>query len=275
MFNQVKLLFVILFVFFLSSCAGISTTPPSHTDAEIIEERKKQKMLVAEEKLNKQIREEQKLIDMKARLLRVSKPISKAALKLCKEFILDDNKLCIYKFKIDDKSRVVNASADGKNIIVTKPMMRFAKKDDELAIVLGHEAAHNIMGHVSKMRTNMTTGAVVGHLFDAIAESQGFDTRGLFSESGASLGAYRYSVDFEEEADYVGLYITYLAGYNIDKAPDFWRKMSVRNPEAIFADTTHPSNPKRFIALSKTVKEIYRKRDAKVSLLPDLKKEEG
>jgi membrane-associated protease RseP (regulator of RpoE activity) len=41
----------------------------------------------------------------------------------------------------------VNAFADGRTILVTTGMLRFSRNDDELAVVLGHELAHNVLGH--------------------------------------------------------------------------------------------------------------------------------
>ena len=42
-------------------------------------------------------------------------------------------------------SGAVNAYANGKSIVVTTAMMDFAESDDELALVVGHELAHNTM----------------------------------------------------------------------------------------------------------------------------------
>lgn len=47
----------------------------------------------------------------------------------------------------------LNAWADGRNIVVTARMMRFAATDDELAFVVAHEMAHNLLGHAAKLRS--------------------------------------------------------------------------------------------------------------------------
>ena len=41
----------------------------------------------------------------------------------------------------------LNAWADGKHIIVSTGMTKFARSKDELAFVIAHEMAHNILGH--------------------------------------------------------------------------------------------------------------------------------
>jgi Zn-dependent protease with chaperone function len=41
-----------------------------------------------------------------------------------------------------------NAWADGRNVLVTTGMTGLSKNDDEIAFVIAHEMAHNILGHV-------------------------------------------------------------------------------------------------------------------------------
>lgn len=41
----------------------------------------------------------------------------------------------------------VNAWSDGDHVMLTTAMMRLAQSDDELAFVIAHEMAHNILGH--------------------------------------------------------------------------------------------------------------------------------
>ncbi len=99
----------------------------------------------------------------------------------------------------------------------------------------------------------------------------GVNTQGVFSE----VGARAYSQDFEAEADYVGLYIAELAGYNIDEAPYFWRKMGVKHPASINQNhaASHPSTPERFVAIEDTIKEINQKKIAGLQLMPNINEE--
>ena len=48
----------------------------------------------------------------------------------------------------------VNAWADGNNIFISKGMLRFTETDDELALVVGHELAHNTRGHIDSKTDN-------------------------------------------------------------------------------------------------------------------------
>lgn len=47
-------------------------------------------------------------------------------------------------------SSALNAWSDGRRVFVSSAMMRLAETDDELAFVVGHEMAHNILGHTSR-----------------------------------------------------------------------------------------------------------------------------
>lgn len=46
------------------------------------------------------------------------------------------------------QSSTLNAWADGKHIVVSTAMTKFARSNDEIAFVIAHEMAHNILGHM-------------------------------------------------------------------------------------------------------------------------------
>lgn len=159
----------------------------------------------------------------------------------------------------------VNAFADGDNIIISRGIMNFARDDNELALVIGHELAHNTHKHVATSRGNAVLGTILGA---ATSVAIGVDVTQL----GAAIGGAVNSQSFESEADYVGLYYTARAGYNIDDAPNLWRRIGASNPGAIhLAGSSHPSTAKRFLALDAAVKEIKEKQAKSRPLLPEKK----
>ena len=166
---------------------------------------------------------------------------------------------------------VKNAYADGKNIVVYKGMMDFFKTDEEIALVVSHELAHNSMKHMDAKQKNATVGGFFGLLLDVAAATAGVNTNGDFTRLGAGLAGNAYSVAFEQEADYVGLYFMKKANYNIDHAAEFWRRMAVSNSQAITMKTSHPTTPERFVAIESTVKEINAKIEKGQPLKPELK----
>ncbi len=171
-------------------------------------------------------------------------------------------RMCDYKTVLTDDA-AVNAFADGEKITMTAGMLRFVESDNELALVVGHELAHNTMGHIDKKMTNAMIGTVLGALLSAAIRVD-------VSRIGTQAGAGAFSQEFESEADYVGMYYAVRAGFNVDDAPKLWRRMAVEHPLAIGHGVTHPNTAERFVALEKTLGEIRGKLAANQELRPEM-----
>lgn len=152
---------------------------------------------------------------------------------------------CDYKVSLRF-SGAVNAYATGKSIIVTTGMMDFTKNDKELALVVGHELAHNTMGHVRKIIQNTILS--------------GFATR--------------TTRPFEAEADYVGLYYMARAGYAVDGVEMFWQRLGTQYPKSIVREKTHPVTPSRLLSIRLAAQEIKSKQEAGDDLIPNALKQE-
>lgn len=166
------------------------------------------------------------------------------------------------------KDDALNAYADGRQVYITTAMMRFAASDEELAVVVAHEIAHNAMGHSDAKERNSGFGALLGAVVDVAAAANGVNTGGDFTNLGAQAGATAYSQDFEREADYVGMYILARAGYPTAGAAQFWRRMAQESPGSIKYATSHPTTAERFIRLEEAAAEIEARRSAGEVLLP-------
>lgn len=172
--------------------------------------------------------------------------------------------VCAYPV-ILDQSDALNAFADGENIYITKGMLRFVESDNELALVIAHELAHNAMSHIGKKTGNYALGSVL----DIAAAVYGIDTQNAFGK----MASNAHSQAFESEADYVGLYLMAMADLPIGEANEFWRRMAVEYPGSIEGSytATHPSTSERFVAIDETVGEIMAKLDAGEPLVPERK----
>lgn len=181
---------------------------------------------------------------------------------------LEVDTICDYKYGVTEKP-LVNAFADGESISIEGGMMSFVKSDEELATVIGHEIAHNMMDHISKQVGNQVIGTIVDILFAGL----GVNTQGTFGKIGGRV----FSQEFESEADYVGLYLMARAGYETRDAPNFWRRMALMHPGSIKTNhaSSHPATPRRFLGLEKTVEEINAKRTAGQTLMPEKKDNAG
>ncbi len=262
-----KILLLLLFV--CCSCQKATTNSPVVNAAEIQEEKHIQQSMNEEMKLQSSQRKRKKRLDMQQRLHEVAVKIEPHARELCHKIIgANEEKTCIYPIELSKKGGL-NAYADGKKVVILSGMMQFAKEDEELAYIISHELAHNIMNHPDSTKNNAIVGGLFGVVVDVLAASQGVNTQGLFTKTGANADVLSYSQDFEKEADYIGMYILAISGYDAAKAPDLWRRMSVRNPDGIYVGKSHPANPERFVAMNKTINEIKLKQINKKPLVPD------
>ncbi len=158
----------------------------------------------------------------------------------------------------------LNASVDAQNnIYVTTGMIRFLENDAELALVLGHELAHATHSHIQKQVASAFVGLLAGA---ALYGATGVDV--------SDIAAQMFSHEFELEADYAGVYYAARAGYNVDNAVDFWRRMAVEHSSSIdFRGISHPSTAIRFLAVEETLKEVREKAVAGSPVIPDLKEQ--
>lgn len=158
------------------------------------------------------------------------------------------------------QSDLVNAYADGPRIIITTGMLDFTASDAELAVVIGHEIAHNALAHSDNIR--------LGNVLEALSTAHA----GHSAELPGLATRFSYSKEFETQADYVGLYVAARAGYDISGVGQFWRRIArhstMVNP-APFA-TTHPSYPERLMAFQSTLREIEEKIERGDALLPKM-----
>jgi Zn-dependent protease with chaperone function len=150
---------------------------------------------------------------------------------------------CAYAARVFPDGRLT-ASADGRQVFVSTAMVGFADTDARLALVLGHELAHDLLHHRARLDRAGFARPLLGPLGDTPASV-------LLTE---------------KEADYVGLYLVARAGYDIAQAPEFWRTFPA---SAADFDWTHPSISERVAALTATRNEIERKRAAGAALTPE------
>lgn len=258
----------------VTACVAPTTAEPTFSKEELAQEQQAQAAAVKAASQGKF--DDQKaysaaeLQALTSRLTPLAARIETAASALCRD-MRGANANCRYKVVLDPDEKGLNAHADGQNVVIYPAMIDFAKNDTHLAFVISHEFAHNIMGHIAAQQKNTSLGGLLGTALDIAANSQGINTQGKLGQLGAQQAMLRYSPDFENEADYVGLYILARAGYPIEQAPEFWRIMSLAEPRSIYVTNTHPNNPTRTIAMEKTVAEIRAKQQAGQALLPNIR----
>lgn len=131
-------------------------------------------------------------------------------------------------------------------------LLKFASKDDDLAVVMAHELAHQMLGHEQHVGW-----AALGRRF--------WD---LFT--GGGYGA-PYTREEGVQADRFGLYYAARAGFSLEHAPDVWKRVKAHTafPESFTKNRPYFASDEREKALTATRDEIMAKIKAGKPLVPD------
>lgn len=123
----------------------------------------------------------------------------------------------------------------------TLALIADARNADELAFVVGHEAAHHVAGHIPLTQRTALTGAV---LAGVLAQASGASPEAVRAaqDMGAAMGARTYARNFELEADALGTEIALLAGFDPVRGAAFFDRLP--DPGDQFLGT-HPPNAQR------------------------------
>lgn len=165
---------------------------------------------------------------------------------------------CDFKIVVDDRpNQPANAyqtvDANGRPILaMTVGLIAQARNTDEIAFVLGHEAAHHIAQHLTRQRENATAGALV---FGGLAQITGGGSQAIESATrlGATVGARSYSKNFELEADALGTVIAHKAGYDPVRGAEFFNR--IPDPGDRFLGT-HPPNAERIRTVQRVAADL-------------------
>ncbi len=254
--RQLQVLAMCTAVTLLSACATPVTKAEKISKHELKQERQAQQELANKHAAKTKERKHKELAEYEQRLQRIAAPLAQAAQQIGK------NKKSAYQYKILDQKGLI-AYTDGKAVVLTPEMMDFLETDKELAVVVAHELAHNAMGHIGKKQLNM----ILGTFFDVAAAMKGINTGGLFG----SIGGMTYSQAFENEADYVAIYVMALAGYDVANVHEIWRKMTIETRSGANSGffSSHPSNPERYLRMKRAIAEVQSKQAAGQKLVPN------
>jgi hypothetical protein len=179
--------------------------------------------------------------------------------------------VCNYPLRYDYNDPIINAFANGRRIIMTRGFYQFAKDEEELAMALAHEVGHNIMRHIGKKRENEAMGKLANIILFNALKMTDFYLPSYVYEGIVDQSYLINSVDFEREADYLGIYFAERAGYDTSDSIALWRRMSVEvDAEGIDKRSTHPAKAERFVYLQKTLDEVAEKRRLGLPLIPEI-----
>lgn len=198
-------------------------------------------------------------------LVEAGKPIKFSLLRKAEKItaIVQPVLACDYPVRLVANG-VVNAYATGTSITIYTGLMSAFPSDSILGVVVAHELAHNIMGHREKKQLELWKDIYIMRVLNGATGTNAGTVYANFSYLDSS-------VDYEYEADYVGLYLAARAGLDFESAPEFLRKLALDSPGSINRDTTHPKFAARYVAQEAAIAEIHKKTALGQPLIPEMK----
>ncbi|MBK6708603.1 MAG: M48 family metalloprotease [Sphingomonadales bacterium] len=124
-----------------------------------------------------------------------------------RDILLDPPEVCASDFWVDVRAKR-DAGADGERVRVTSGLVDYVLDDDELAAVVAHELAHNLLDHRPRINA-------------------------------AKSGKTKVIKATEAEADRLSVWLMANAGYDPEAAISFWQRYGKATGLGIFSAPTH------------------------------------
>lgn len=165
---------------------------------------------------------------------------------------------CDFQIVIDDRpgqppNAFQTVDKAGRPVIAfSLALIADARNADEVAFVLGHEAAHHILGHIPKQEQSALSGAMMAGIL-AASTGAGQAEVEQAQRLGAGLATRRFSKDYELQADAVGAEIAFHAGYDPQRGTGFFDRLP--DPGNQFLGT-HPGNRQRKAVVAEVVARL-------------------
>lgn len=161
---------------------------------------------------------------------------------------------------------IVNAFCmPGGKIAVFTGILPITQNEAGLAVVLGHEIGHALARHGNERLSHLLSLHGAMALLDLYMQTREIsDTLRMLvlaaTGAGAQVGLLLpYSRKQELEADYIGLILMAMAGYDPREAVRFWERMlqtSPKQPPEFLS--THPSHQRRIEEIKKALPEALK-----------------
>lgn len=161
------------------------------------------------------------------------------------EVALSPQAACASRFEMATGGEL-NANSNGSVVQVYGGLVVTLTRDDDLALVMAHELAHNILGHNQAIAAQkLPTGLSA-----------------LFTASGRKVR------DFERQADRYGIFMAARAGFDYTQAPQFWRHLAASGGPAAWIAATHPTPGNREKNAQEALAEIAELKARGLPLIP-------
>jgi Zn-dependent protease with chaperone function len=174
-----------------------------------------------------------------------------------------------YAILVQTQNNKINAYAAPGKIILTPRLVSICLNDDELALIVGHEMAHQVQGHLIRGAAHRELGQMLGEVITAFStfslgrllDWKHFKVDSDVRRVAPSAVVSVFSQDNEREADIYGAWYAFQAGYDLDLGAAVWERVAAVDEKDPFLTThflaSHPSPMERLVRL-KLVSQYFK-----------------
>ncbi len=163
-------------------------------------------------------------------------------------FAPDNQPVYVWNFHVVNTSDINAFALPGGFIFINRGTIQAAKDEAQLAGVMAHEIGHVVMRHGTHRASEMTLARAPLSIVSAILGSSG-SVAGALGQAALGFGVnsifLHNSRGMEAQADQVGTYILYQAGYDPYAMAQFFQIIQKRYPQQtlqFFSDHPNPGN---------------------------------
>jgi Zn-dependent protease with chaperone function len=183
-----------------------------------------------------------------------------------------------YAILVKTQDTTINAYASPGKILLTQRLVSFCLNDDELALIVGHEMAHQVLGHLVRNSVHLELGQMLGGIVSAfltqsltqLLDWKHFkvdpDVRQVAQDAVVSV----FSREDEREADIYGAWFAFQAGYDLNRGMAVWERVATVVEKDPFLTTyfltSHPAPLERLARLKLIAQYFKAGRAAEVFL---------
>jgi predicted Zn-dependent protease len=166
----------------------------------------------------------------------------------------------LWEVKVFEDDQANAFALPGYKIGIYTGLLKYAKNQDQLAAVMGHELAHVIAKHSNERVSSQLATDTGMNIASAILGGTQSENNALIL-AGLGLGVqYGITLPFsrshESEADLIGLELMAKAGFNPEESVTLWQNMSQAGAAPPEFMSTHPSGDTRINQLKERIPKV-------------------
>jgi Zn-dependent protease with chaperone function len=174
-----------------------------------------------------------------------------------------------YAILVQTQNSKINAYAAPGKIILTQRLVTICLNDDELALIVGHEMAHHVLGHLVRGAAHRELGKMIGEAITAFStlslgrllDWKHFQVDPNVRQVAQDAVVSVFTQDEEREADIYGAWYAFQAGYDLDRGAAVWERVAAVDEKDPFLTTyflaSHPAAMERLVRL-KLVSQYFK-----------------